>query len=827
MTSVLDTFAPSSSQVKKARAADQALYLGSAKANIGHGEAASGVSSLIKVLLMMQKNMIVPHCGIKTKINHKFPTDLRERNVNIALQPTPWPKISDPLSPRRAFVNNFSAAGGNSALLIEDVPPEDQSSMAEDDPRGIHLIAVSGKVGSSLQGNLRSLLLFMEHNSGVSLGQLSYTTTARRIHHQHRIMLSGSGVTDICNEIRKSLDENLGMTRPKSAPKVIFAFTGQGAQYPGMGKDLFEHFSLFRAEITRLDQMSQSLGFPSILPIIESEEMDVGTFNPIVTQLASVCIQIALSKLWASWNILPAAVVGHSLGEYAALNVAGVLSDADTIYVVGKRAELLQKMCMPDTHAMLVVRASSEEIAKTLNNRVYEVACINSPIETVLAGPNDTIAALRLLLTDADIKCTLLKVPYAFHSSQVDPVLPALDAVARGVTFLQPSIPILRPLDGTVVTEGDFSPAYLIRHVREPVRMAMALQAGFDSRVITEQSIVIEIGPHPAVSGMVKAVLGSQMVTLASAQRGRSIWGVIPKALKTLYNAGAEICWVEYQRDFVSSHVVLPLPAYSWDLKEYWMQYVNDWSLRKGDPPLTVDAGFKLESTTIHRIIKESGNSSKTEIVVEADIARKDLSPLVQGHEVDGIPLCTPSVYADIALSLGTYLLRRYKPSQKENLVDVSDMTISKALILRSDVSQQLLQAHADVDWSTQSALIKFMSFDVSDLFYYQRFMVRSLIVVEQGNPPGAFSLHSSFQGSQSSGNTPDILHRGKSEDRSTARWNCQRNRGSLYSSHGLSCNPALGTLSRRLSSDRRNCSEQQHVRGLEPSQLWKRQKRR
>lgn len=671
----------------------------------------------MKVLLMMQKNMIVPHCGIKTKINRKFPLDLFERNVNIALQPTPWPKSSDPLTPRRAFVNNFSAAGGNSALLIEDITPRDQYSSGQTDPRGTHLIAVSGKVGSSLQGNLRSLLLFIERNPRVALGQLSYTTTARRIHHQHRVMLSGSGVGDICDQIRTSLHENSGMTRPKSAPKVVFAFTGQGAQYPGMGKELLENFSLFRAEITRLDQLSQSLGFPSILPIIESDEVDIGTFSPIVTQLASVCIQIALSKLWASWNILPAAVVGHSLGEYAALNVAGVLSDTDTIYVVGKRAELLQRMCTPDTHAMLVVRGSVDEIAKGLKDQVYEIACINSPIETVLAGPNENIAGLRLLLADLGMRCTLLKVPYAFHSSQVDPVLPALDAIARGITFLKPSVPILRPLDGTVVTEGDFSPAYLIRHAREPVNMAMALQAGFNDRIITEQSIIMELGPHPAVSGMVKTVLGQQMVTLASVQRGRSVWQLLPKTLKTLYNAGAEICWAEYHRDFVGSHVVLSLPAYSWDLKEYWMQYVNDWSLRKGDPPQMVEAGPQLESTTIHRIIKESGDSSRVEMIVEADIARGDLSPLVQGHEVDGIPLCTPSVYADIALSLGSYLLNRYHPSQKENLVDVSDMTISKALILRAHASQQLLQAHTDVDWSSQSALIKFMSFDVGHFF--------------------------------------------------------------------------------------------------------------
>lgn len=124
----------------------------------------------------------------------------------------------------------------------------------------------------------------------------------------------------------------------------------------------------------------------------------------------------------------------------------------------------------------------------------------------------------------------------------------------------------------------------------------------------------------------------------------------------------------------------------------------------------------KLEGTAIHRVVEERGDSQKTHIVVEAGIARKDLSPLVQGHEVDGIPLCTPSVCADIALTLGTYLLKRY--AQKETLVDVSDMTISKALILRAGATQQLLQAHADVDWQSQSATIKSMSFNSSVTSY-------------------------------------------------------------------------------------------------------------
>lgn len=718
MSSVLSTFAPPLSDVSRARSKDQSLHLGSVKANIGHGEASSGSSALIKVLLMMQKNMIPPHCGIKTKINNKFPTDLADRNVHIAFKPTPWERSADPSKPRRAIVNNFGAAGGNTGILLEDAPVRPECT--EVDPRSVHLVSVSAKSGSSIQGNLRNLLRYLEQNPHVNLGQLSYTTTARRMHHQHRVMLSGSRVEELCTQIKTALQNNAGVTRPKCGPKFLFTFTGQGAQFPGMCKELLTNVGFFRKEIHELNRICQSLGFPSILPVIEADtEQDINTFTPVTVQLANTCLQIALGKLWASWNITPAAVVGHSLGEYAALNYAGVLSDADTIYLVGKRAELLQKKCTPGTHAMLVVRGSVDEIKAALGDarHTIEFACINSPVETVLAGTKEAISEVTTILTFTGAKTTPLVVPYAFHSSQLDPMLPELMEVARSVTFCKPTLPVLCPLDGSIVeSDGIFGPEYLVRHSRQAVNMMEALMAARSGKIVNDTTMALEIGPHPAIGGMVRAVLGSQVPTLASSQRGRSAWSVLGNTIKQMYTAGADLRWTAYHADFKGSHNVLSLPTYSWDYKDYWIEYVNDWSLRKGDPPLVIhDNGSPtVETTTIHRVVEETENSGGLHMVVESDITRPDLRPLVQGHEVDGVPLCTPSVYADIALSLGTYLVKRYRPGQAKNTVDVTDMTILKMLILQPDAKEQLLQAHAEVEWSSDSAVIKFMSFDVS-----------------------------------------------------------------------------------------------------------------
>jgi hypothetical protein len=249
---------------------------------------------------------------------------------------------------------------------------------------------------------------------------------------------------------------------------------------------------------------------------------------------------------------------------------------------------------------------------------------------------------------------------------------------------------------------------------------------------------------------------------------------MLSAALKSLYDAGASINWADYQSNFPGAHTVVDLPAYSWDLKEYWIQYVNDWTLRKGDPPLVINNVSKLESTTIHSVVEESGDSKKTHIVVEADIARKDLSPLVQGHEVDGIPLCTPSVYADIALTLGKYLLERYQPQQKDDMVVVSDMTVSKALILHGDGSRQPIQAHAEADWSSRSVSIKFMSFDVSiNLSFNINAYADNL--TEQGSSARALRLCSPLQGPKPSRQPPKRSPRHQAEDAESPQPNYHR----------------------------------------------------
>ena len=652
MKSVLDVFAPGK------RGSEHPLHLGSVKANVGHAESGSGVTALIKVLKMMQENEIPPHCGIKTKINHNFPTDLKMRNVNIALKPTDWRRPKYGKGKRTVFLNNFSAAGGNTALLLEDAPAV--VPMDHLDPRSTHLVAVSGKSKLSIRKNIEALVAFMDDNPEVSLPSLAYTSTARRMHHSHRVIVSSSGLRSIKDALRGlGPSEDLKpIPIPANIPNVNFVFTGQGVLYTGLARQLFEHISSFRASIHRFDRIAQTQGFPSFLPLIDGSLGSIEEVGPVVSHIGTACVQMSLAQLWISWGVYPSTVIGHSLGEYAALHTAGVISASDAIFLTGTRAQLLEERCNIGTHAMLAVKASLSSLRHYMTRASYEVSCINGPNETVLSGANSEIDSLSKILTAENMKCTKLDVAFAFHSSQVECILQDFDSAAQAVVFNKPSMPYMSPLLGEVINDkGILGPSYLSRACRETVNFQAALVAGRDSGTFKDGSVWVEIGAHPVCSNMIKAVLGPHVSALPSLRRNGDTWKVLAESLSALYLAGLDIQWKDYHRDFEHALRVLQLPSYHWDSKNYWIQYNNDFCLTKGDEkPATIPAApvsivSTLSTSSVQRVVEQQLGREKSNLVIESDLHHPSLVGVYQGHMVNGVALC-PSVSAFQSLYL-------------------------------------------------------------------------------------------------------------------------------------------------------------------------------
>ncbi|TKX25774.1 polyketide synthase [Elsinoe australis] len=703
--SVINTLAPLDGPY--ARTESQPLYIGAAKANIGHGEAAAGVTSLAKVLLMLENNTIPPHCGIKTKINSKIP-ELSTRNTYIANKSTPWVRPKGGV--RQIMLNNFSAAGGNTAMILEDAPEIAYPSDA--DVRSSHVVAVSAKTPVSLENNLKNLIDWIDNTEtdDLTLPCLSYTTTARRIHHPHRVVAVGSNLAEIRMSLQLSLDTKDGANRSKTAPSYVFSFTGQGAQFTGMGADYYARLPDFRADIDQYDQIIRQLELPSIKALFREPETAFKDATPTMLQLAAVCLQMALSRFWTSLGVQPKAVVGHSLGEYSALYAAGVLSQADVLSLVGRRAELLETHCEEGSHAMLAIRSSALGLTSLLGEpgKDYEVSCVNGKESIVLGGTKEQMNNIRPKL-GRKLSHTFLEVPYAYHTAQVEPILTSLSTIARGIKFNDPVIPVISPAVGKVIHKAEeFPQDFISRHCRGTVNMHDALTVAKQEGLLDERMMGIEIGPAPVVCKMVKEVAGPAFQTFASMRQGDDSWKHLTLALSKFQAAGATIDWNAYNKDFESAQQVLQIPAYSWEYKEYWKQYVNDWSLRKGDAPLRIVTGG-LDSSSIQKVIKDELANDGGELIVESDLVRPDLHPMVQGHHVYGVPLCTPSVYADISLTIGEHVKNILGGGQNVG-VEVGKMTIQSALVANEEGRPQILRAIGKINHKERTVHITFHS---------------------------------------------------------------------------------------------------------------------
>ncbi|CAI4215230.1 unnamed protein product [Parascedosporium putredinis] len=604
MVSVTNVFAPA----KRKRPADRPLYLGAVK-------------------------------------------NLSERNVNIAFHMTPF--VRNDGKPRKIFVNNFSAAGGNTGLLLEEAPKYEP---ALEDPRSTHIITVTGKSKSAMIRNAEGLVAWMDKNPSTPVSHVAYSTTARRIQHYWRMNVAASDLSEAQVLIKDRLKENfvpISTEQPKRVQEAINEFN----------------------KLALLHQL------PSFLPLIDGSEPDVQKLSPVVVQLGLCCFEMALARLWESWGVRPGAVLGHSLGEYAALNVAGVLSASDTIYLVGSRAQLLIEKCTAGTHAMLAVQGPVSA-------------------ETVLSGTAEEIVEISELLSTAGYKCTQLKVPFAFHSAQVEPILDDFEYLSQSVVFQRPKVAVVSPLLGKLVEQESINPAYLRNHARDAVDFLGALVSAQEAGVIDEKTVWLEVGPHPVCSNMIKAAFGASTIAVPTLRRNEATYKILHASLCTLHSAGLNIDWTEYHKDFEASVRLLDLPTYSFDYKNYWIQYTGDWCLTKNrvgtKPAALMEAPKpKISTSAVHKVTKEEVKGDTCIIETETNLSREDIRGAVSGHVVNGAPLFPSTIYAEMGMTICDYAYKLVRPEAKNIGVNIYDVEVPKTLIFNESLDAHILRCTA------------------------------------------------------------------------------------------------------------------------------------
>ncbi|KAK6723952.1 Non-reducing polyketide synthase zea1 [Fusarium graminearum] len=463
------------------------VVVGGVKANVGHSESAAGVASLLKCIMMFQKNILPPQAGMPHALNPNFPP-LSEINIEIPSEPSTF---ESPVSqPRRILLNNFDAAGGNACILLEDFG---NNMVKKSDPRVHHTVVTSSRTQASYHGNKAKLLQWLRQNPGARIEDLAYTTTARRTHHPIRFAVTASSTQELISKLEADTADS---PAAKESP-VVFVFTGQGSHYAGMGSELYETSPVFRETVNLCATICEEQNFPPFLDLITQSDSEMSDKTTLEVQLAVLTLEIGLAALWRSIGIQPSVVIGHSLGEYAALHVSGVLSLADVLYLVGQRALLILQRCEVNTSAMLSVAMPVTDTHAFLEAQAdpsCEIACVNSTNASVISGSIENITELQAGLK---ARSKMLSVPYGFHSSQMDPILADYAALAGGVTFSEPKIPVASTLLASLVdTSGTFHAGYMARQCRQPVNFVGALEA-IQSNY--SDPIWLEIGPSQQV----------------------------------------------------------------------------------------------------------------------------------------------------------------------------------------------------------------------------------------------------------------------------------------------------------------------------------------
>ena len=304
---------------------------------------------------------------------------------------------------------------------------------------------------------------------------------------------------------------------------------------------------------------------------------------------------------------MPSAVLGHSLGEYAASNVAGVLYVTDTIFLVGRRADFVGNYCTAETRSLLAIVSSVNSIRQFLTGEL-EIACINGPRETVLGGPNEVMKSYSKTIKTAGIKSVVVSLCLCFPFGQSVPILEPLRELSDAITFGEAAVPVISPMLRGMLNGGDtFGPDYLARHTRETVDFISGISAAREQGLVDKSTIWIEIGPTPVCSAFLKSSLGAEIVTVPTLRKKEDPWKPISSGLSILHLKGLPIDWEEVNHEYESSHIVLALPSYAFENKNYWLEYTNNWCLnkRKAIETPTKTSGDRLSTSSVQRLSKE------------------------------------------------------------------------------------------------------------------------------------------------------------------------------------------------------------------------------
>jgi amino acid adenylation domain-containing protein len=538
--------------------------VGSAKTNVGHLDAAAGVTGFIKTVLALHYKKIPPSLHLETP-NPKIDFPNTPFYVNNRL--TEWSQSN---GPRRAGVSSFGIGGTNAHIVLEEAP---QPPRCAGLTKSSHLLIFSAKTLAALDQVTVNFRRFAGENPDLDIGDAAYTLQVGRKELNHRRIVAVSSVKDAIDALEEKDPKRILTTVcDQGNRKVVFMFPGQGAQYVNMALGLYREEPVFREAVDycaaflepHLGQDLRQVFYPGQAAAEAAAAAQLK--RTAITQPALFVMEYALAKLWQSWGITPSAMIGHSIGEYVAACLAGVFSLDQALVLVAARGKLMEQL---PGGAMLAVPLAEPEIRTYLNDQL-SLAAANAPLLNVISGSHTAIELLELKFKGRGVVCRRLHTSHAFHSWMMEPVMTQFTELVRGIQLNKPQFPYISNVTGTWIREDEAtSPEYWANHLRQTVRFG----AGVQELLKEPEQVFLEVGPGNTLSSLVKqsqaksipAVFGS----LRHVHDEQPDEAVLMVTLGRLWLSGVKIDWNQLNQG--QNRRRIPLPGYPFESKPYWM----------------------------------------------------------------------------------------------------------------------------------------------------------------------------------------------------------------------------------------------------------------
>ncbi len=538
--------------------------IGSIKSNVGHLDAAAGVTSLIKTTLALEHKQLPPSLNFE-KPNPKIDFANSPFYVNTRL--TEWRSGA---TPRRAGVSSFGIGGTNVHVVLEEAPEVDAASASR--PR--QLLILSAKTDTALETATGNLLAHLTQNPELNLADVAYSYQVGRKVFGHRRMLVCRDTAEAVSLLETNDPRRIFSAVEETTERhVMFMFPGQGTQHVQMARELYETEKTFRATVDDCTKiLAGHLGFDlreAIYPEGATSETAQERLNQTsVTQPALFVVEYALAKLWMAWGVEPQAMIGHSIGEYVAACLAGVMTLEDALELVAVRGRLMQHA--PDG-TMLAVTLTEDEARRRIGAEL-SLAAVNAPSLCVVAGAADVVERLREELVAEGVICRPLQTSHAFHSASMDAAVEPFLAHLKKIELRPPQIPFVSNVTGQWITPQEATdPQYWATHLRHTVRFADC--AG--QLLAAPDAVLLEVGPGNSLSGLVKLhpAFDAGRVVLSSLPapgKQQSDADCLLQTLGRLWLAGVGVKWAGFYTG--ERRRRLPLPTYPFERQSYWIE---------------------------------------------------------------------------------------------------------------------------------------------------------------------------------------------------------------------------------------------------------------